>query len=101
MKDLLKTYQETVNDIFLRFGYENGYGEIDVKINVVWISIEDEEVRWLENEQIYCNETMHMTPLRFENYVMFYVDNGCGERFYQIFDENLRNDSEEFWDSYE
>lgn len=98
MKDLLKTYQETVQSIFEKFGDENGYGEIDVQIDVVWTSLNDEEVRWKVNDEVYCNETMHSTPYRYENYVMFYVDNGCGERFYQIFDENLRNDSPDIWD---
>jgi len=101
MKELLKTYQETIKAIFEKFGYENGYGEIDIKTDVTWTSIEDEAVRWIENDELYCNEVMHTSPLRYENYVMFYVDNGCGERFYQIFDGSLRNDSGEFWESYE
>jgi hypothetical protein len=98
MKELLKTYQETIQSIFEKFGDENGYGEIDVKTHVVWTSNGDEEVRWIENEDVYCNETMHSTPYRYENYVMYYVDNGCGERFYQVFDESLRNDTLEIWE---
>jgi hypothetical protein len=98
MKELLQTYQETVRALFERFGQKGGYGEIVVQTDAVWTTVQDEEVRWIKDGEVYCNETMHSTPYRHENWVMYWVDNGCGDRFYQIFDENLRDDSLELWD---
>jgi hypothetical protein len=93
MRELLKTYQETIDAIFSKFGIENGYGEIDIKTDVKWTLNGDEEIRWIENDDLYCNEIRRGEPMYYENWMMVYVDNGCGDQFYQIFDTDLRDDS--------
>ena len=92
MKELLETYQETIDAIFKKFGHENVYGEIDVKTDVRWTLNGKEEVRWMENDCLYANEIVRGEPDYYENWMMVYVDNGCGDQFYQIFDTNLRDD---------
>lgn len=93
MRELLETYQKTVQDIFSRFGLDNGYGEIDIKTDVRWALNGNEEVRWLENGGLYCNEIRRGEPMYFENWMMVHVDNGCGDQFYQIFNTDLRDDN--------
>jgi hypothetical protein len=91
MKELLGTYTETIDKIFKNFGIEDGYGEIDIMDSVKW-NMDDETVRWSENDDMYSNE-IRRDVLYFENYVLLYVDNGCGDMFYQIFDTNLRDET--------
>lgn len=93
MKELLKTYRETLKAIFEKFGLERGYGEIDVNIDVKWTLNGFEEVRWMEDDGMYCNEICRGEPLYHDNWMLVYVDNGSGERYWQIFDTNLRDDS--------
>ncbi len=89
MKDLLKAHRELTEAIFLSFGIENGYGDIDDKTDVKWDATED-SVHWLEEDDIYSNDVLR-GPAHFENFVLFYVDNGAGDEFYQIFDTTLRD----------
>jgi len=91
MKELLNTYTETIDQIFTNFGIEDGYGEIDMKTVVKW-NMDDETVRWIEKDCLYSNE-IRRDALYFENYILIYVDNGCGDMFYQIFDTNLRDET--------
>lgn len=91
MKELLESYTETVDKIFSSFGIENGYGEIDIRTDVKW-TMDKENVRWESNEDMYSND-IRRGPYEFENYVLLYVDNGCGENYYQIFNSELRDDS--------
>lgn len=91
MKELLDTYTGTIDQIFNNFGIKDGYGEIDIKTEVKW-DMNDETVRWTEDDDLYSNE-IRRDALYFENYVLLYVDNGCGDMFYQIFDTNLRDET--------
>lgn len=92
MKDLLKTYHDTAQAIFKKFGLNQAYGEIESKIDVEWTLHGEDSVSWLEDGDIYSNEIRRGCPMYHENWMMVFVDNGCGEHFYQIFDTNLRND---------
>lgn len=90
MDKLLRTYEETVAEIFENFGLSGYYGEIDIRDNVKW-NHNGGEVRWLgKNEEEYANEIM-MGPEtdKTNEYTIFYVDNCCGEKYYQIFKNSL------------
>jgi hypothetical protein len=87
MKDLLKAHRELTEAIFLSFGIENGYGDIDDKTDVKWNASED-TVHWVEGDDIYSNDVLR-GPANFENFVLFFVDNGAGDEYYQIFDTTL------------
>ena len=89
MKELLKAHREITEAIFLAFGIENGYGDIDDKTDVKWDATDD-SVHWLEGDEIYSNDVLR-GPAKFDNFVLYFVDNGCGDEFYQIFDTNLRD----------
>jgi hypothetical protein len=89
MKDLLKAHKEITEAIFLSFGIENGYGDIDDKTDVKWDARED-VVHWLEDDEIYSNDILR-GPAKFDNFVLYFVDNGCGDEFYQIFDTTLQD----------
>jgi hypothetical protein len=89
MKELLKAYREITEAIFLAFGIENGYGDIDDKTDVKWDATDD-SVHWLEEDEIYSNDVLR-GPAQFENFVLYYIDNSAGDEFYQIFDRNLRD----------
>lgn len=88
MKELLETYQSTLDAIFKYFGISNAYGELDIRTDVKW-SLTNDSVHWYEdcgtpalNE--YGNDIIGK-PIIGEEYTLLYVDNGCGEQYYQIF----------------
>jgi hypothetical protein len=94
MKELLATYKNTIEEIFKRFGLEDAYGEIDIKDEVEWVST-DESVHWIEDECEYSNDVLYDSRTDGE-YTILYVDNGCGDRFYQIFKNSLYKEDLEF-----
>jgi hypothetical protein len=86
MKELLKKYLETQRAIFEFFDLPSGtYGEIDIRTEVKW-KHSDDEVSWLEGEddEEYSNDIIGDT-LSVGDYTLIYVDNGCGDHYYQIF----------------
>ena len=99
MKKLLETYQETIDQIFKLFGLENGYGEIDLRLETKW-NADDDNVRWLEKYEgdVYSYDIQKGPWISQDNkFTMYYIDNGCGEKYYQIYenefkDENFEND---------
>ncbi len=91
MKDLLKAHKELTDAIFRSFGIENGYGDIDDKTDVKWDFTTD-SVHWAEDDDLYSNDIIR-GPAIFENFVMFFVDNGGGDEYYQIFDTTLRDEN--------
>lgn len=93
MKELLKTYKETLSEIFTRFDMKIGYGELDIKTDVEWLQIE-RDLYWVEGEdkELYSNEIYGAKKVA-EGLTIFYVDNGCGDRFYQIFNNELMNEN--------
>lgn len=92
IKELLEIYRKAATEIFLAFGFDEAYGEIESKIDVEWTLDGEESVTWIENGDVYSNEIRRGGPMYHENWMMVYVDNGCGENYYQIFDSNRRND---------
>jgi len=88
MKELLRIYTDSITKIFENFGLKNGYGEISIHTNVKWCLNTDEEVRWIEGGCLYANEIIGK-PHYYQNYMMAYVNDGCGNSYYQIFDINL------------
>ncbi len=91
MKDLLNTYVETIDKIFNNFGIKDGYGEIDIRTEFKW-NMDNESVKWIQDDDLYSNE-IRRNALYFENYVLLYVDNSCGDMYYQIFDINLKDET--------
>ncbi len=87
MKDLLGIYKSTVEKIFEGFGLDGAYGEIDIKDNIEWTAT-NESVHWIEDDDEYANDVLS-GPNTDGEYTIFYVDNGCGDRFYQIFKNSL------------
>ena len=97
MKELLEIHGITLTAIFSAFGIEDAYGELDIKDKCIW-SYTGDTVYWIEHddprEELYSNELVIMTPYICEyGYTMFYVDNGCGDKFYQIFANRLYDES--------
>lgn len=86
VEELLKEYTNAMDALFKSFGIKNGYGEIDDCTSSFFL-INNDTVEWSEekfqDEGTYSNEIVK----KFENntHYLFYVDNGSGERFYQIF----------------
>jgi hypothetical protein len=89
MKELLETYKKTIDEIFTKFGIENGYGEIDDQTNSKW-EMDSDSVRWIDGDCLYSNEIQGHARF-FENFTLVYVRNVCGDSFYQIFDNNLKD----------
>ena len=96
MKELLEIYGITLTAIFAAFGLEDGYGELDIKDKCIW-SNDNETVSWIEDydpdEEVYANEIIGQPHICEYGYTMFYVDNGCGDKFYQIFANRLYDDT--------
>lgn len=94
MGELLNTLRNTAQEIFRRFDLDSSYGEIDIQDEVKW-NYDSQTVSWVEGEdnELYANEVMN-GPQEDESgeYTIFYVDNSCGERFYQIFKNSLRDE---------
>lgn len=88
VSELLKQYTNIVDAIFKSFGMNGGYGEINDSTSD-FFCINNNTVEWSEEkfyeEGTYSNEIVK----KFENdtHYLFYVENGCGERYYQIFDK--------------
>ena len=98
MKDLLKIYQEILPAIFEKFGISGGYGDIDDKTNEKW-DYSEESVCWLDSEGELYVEDIVRGPAEFENFRLFYIEDSCGNNFYQIYDiENL--DKKIDWENY-
>jgi hypothetical protein len=85
MKELLETYQKTLSSIFESFGLKQSFGDIDIHTDVKWFLTSD-SVYWYEgeDEEEYANDILGV-PMVAKDHTLVYVDNGCGERFYQIF----------------
>jgi len=91
MKDLINQYNEAAIEIFQLFGLKNVYGEIVSQLDSKWNSCKH-DVRWLDEQgELYSNEIR--TKYDSENFVMFYVNDGSGNYYYQIFDKSLRDES--------
>jgi hypothetical protein len=87
--ELLKQYADTIDAIFKSFGIDNCYGEIDDRTSD-FFSIDDNTVEYsdkkFEDEGVYLNSIIK----KYENdtHYLLYINNGCGQRFYQIFDKS-------------
>ena len=98
MKELLEIYGITLTAIFTSFGFsaEDAVGELDIKDKCIW-SHDNETIRWVEHddphEEVYANEIIGQPHICEYGYTMFYVDNGCGDKFYQIFANRLYDES--------
>jgi hypothetical protein len=86
MKNLLFSYQMASESIFTAFGLDNVYGEIVDQTGSEWEELHGEEVRWVQKDKIYSNEVVS-GPFEHENYRIYKVDNGCGEKYWQVFDQ--------------
>jgi hypothetical protein len=93
LKQLIETYKESLSAIFESFGVDQGYGELDDQTDSFFIKYEDciyfqtEDPEDSDVEELaYCNDILGS----YENdtHYMIYVDNGCGDKFYQIFDKS-------------
>jgi hypothetical protein len=89
MRDLLIKHIETIEQIFSNFGMKDSYGELDIRTNVKWDMCKD-EVKWIEDGCMYANEIRGIAHY-FETYVILNVYNGSGDKYYQIFNMDLRD----------
>jgi len=90
---LLAKHQKIENEIFSAFGLECTSGEIDMKLDMKW-NVSDSDVYWCNKNSDYGEyacELHHKKIRKYENFVLMYVDNGCGDHYYMIFDEKLRD----------
>jgi hypothetical protein len=96
MKELLEIYGITLTAIFAAFGIKDGCGELDIKDKCIW-SYTGDTVYWIEHddpaEEVYTNEIIGEPIICEHGYTMFYVDNGCGDKFYQIFANRLYDET--------
>jgi hypothetical protein len=87
--ELLKQYDDTIDAIFKSFGINSGYGEINNSTSD-FFRIDNDMVEWseekFEDEGVYSNKIVK--KIENDTHYLLYVDNGCGERFYQIFDKS-------------
>ena len=87
--ELLKQHVNTIDAIFKSFSIDNCYGEIDDRTSD-FFRIDDNTVEYsdkkFEDEGVYLNSIIK----KYENdtHYLLYINNGCGERFYQIFDKS-------------
>lgn len=90
LQDLLITYKETIDQIFKSFGLDEGYGEFDDKTDQFFCITED-SVCWQDEEFSEDEDTEYSNDIRWkhenETHYLLYVDNGCGDNFYQIFNK--------------
>lgn len=96
MKELLETYTNTITEIFKRFGLDGAYGEIDIRDTIEWTAT-DESVHWIQEDDEYANDIL-CEPRTDGEYTIFYVDNGCGDQFYQIFKNSLYKEDLEVYE---
>lgn len=87
--ELLKQYADTIDSIFKSFGIYGGYGEINDRTSD-FFRINNNTVEWseekFEDEGIYSNEIVQ--KIENDTHYLLFVDDGSGERFYQIFDKS-------------
>lgn len=85
---LLKQYNKIVDSIFKSFGIGGGYGEINDSTSI-FFRIDNDTVQWSEEkfyeEGTYSNEIV--TKFENDTHYLLLVDDGSGERYYQIFDK--------------
>ena len=79
--ELLKQYADTIDAIFKSFDIYGGYGEINDRTSD-FFRIDNDTVEWSE----YSNEIVK--KIENDTHYLLYVDDQCGERFYQIFDKS-------------
>ena len=91
-KDLLETYKTIEEQIFTAFGVENGYGEIDMDTEVKWKLTKD-SVYWMDGGNLYSCELRSDIIYYHENYALMYVDNGCGDQYYMLFNTDLKDET--------
>ena len=92
LKEVIENYKRSMQKIFDAFGNSNGYGEIDFRDTCKWNLRGNSDVIWLEKDTIYGNEILS-EPDYCDGFMMVYVDNGCGDKYYQIFDMNLKDET--------
>lgn len=95
IKTLLRIYVETSAVLFGKFGINDVDGDIVDKTNEKW-DYSDESVCWLDSKGDLYVEDIRRGPVEFENFRLFYIDDSCGNRFYQIYDIQNR-DEEIYW----
>ena len=87
--ELLKQYADTMDSIFKSFGIYGGYGETNDRTSD-FFRIDNDTVEWseekFEDEGEYSNEIVK--KIENDTHYLLYVDDQCGERFYQIFDKS-------------
>jgi hypothetical protein len=89
--ELLKQYRETIDALFTSFGIDNGYGEIDDRTDD-YFTLSRDNVAWSsekfdpEDDAEYANDVR--SKRENDTHYLLYVDNGCGDQFYQIFDKS-------------
>ena len=90
IEELFETYENIVPNIFEIFGSDLTYGEFDIQTKVKW-EMYAETVTWYEgeDEKEYSNEIVG-SIIEAEGYTLMYVDNGCGDNFWQIFNNSLK-----------
>jgi hypothetical protein len=96
MKDLLGIYQSTIEKIFAGFGLDGAYGELDIRDTIEWTAT-DESVHWIQEDGEYANDILR-EPRTDGDYTIFYVDNSCGDQFYQIFKNSLYKEDLEVYE---
>ena len=91
INSLLKQHVDILCTIFESFGIDDGYGEIDNR-TADFFCLNDDCVKWsLETfDPMEDGEYMADIQNKYENetHYLLYVDNGCGENFYQVFDKS-------------
>lgn len=91
INELLNQHKETIDAIFQLFEINDGYGEINDHTSD-FFTLSECTVNW-HNEKfdpadggMYANEIRNMKEN--DTHYLLYVDNGCGDKFYQIFDKS-------------
>lgn len=86
-KSKLIQHKKLSDEIFKAFfGGNSGYGDLDINLDLAWRN-DNDNLLWRENNTVFACEIMR--EYTYQNFIMFYIDTGCGEKYYKIFDINL------------
>lgn len=87
--NVIELYEEAKSNLLKAFNIDGYLGEISVNDNY-WKR--DSECIFFGNtpEEVdcYANDICNNWSREIETHTMFYVDDGCGNRYYEVFDKS-------------
>ena len=87
--NVIELYEEAKINLLTAFKINGYLGEISINRDF-WKRSSDSIYFGNTPEEVecYCNELCDNWSREIGTHIMFYVDNGCGDRYYEIFDKS-------------